>query len=77
MDVVLPKWGVTMQEGTLTGWRVAEGSAVAQGEPIADIVTDKVEAELEAPIDGVLTRHCVDAGDVVAVGAVVATIEVR
>jgi pyruvate dehydrogenase E2 component (dihydrolipoamide acetyltransferase) len=75
MDVVLPKWGVTMQEGTLTEWRVDEGAAVAQGEPIADIVTDKVEAELEAPVAGVLTSKCVAAGDVVAVGEVVAIIE--
>jgi pyruvate dehydrogenase E2 component (dihydrolipoamide acetyltransferase) len=75
MEVVLPKWGVTMQEGTLSEWRVGEGATVTQGEPIADIVTDKVEAELEAPIAGVLTTQCVEAGDVVAVGDVVAIIE--
>lgn len=66
-----------MQEGTLTEWRVAEGSTVTQGEAIADVQTDKVEAEIEAPIDGVLTKHCVEAGDVVAVGGVVAIIEAR
>ena len=75
MNVVLPKWGVTMQEGTLAEWRVAEGEAVTQGDPIAEIVTDKVEAELEAPIDGVLTKQCVEQGEVVAVGTVVAVIE--
>lgn len=75
MDVVLPKWGVTMQEGTLAEWRVVEGAAVAQGEAIAEIVTDKVDVELEAPVGGVLTTRCVKAGDVVAVGAVVAIIE--
>ncbi len=75
MDVVLPKWGVTMQEGTLAEWHVAEGTTVAQGEPIAQIVTDKVDAELEAPVAGVLTTHCVPAGDVVAVGTVVAIID--
>jgi pyruvate/2-oxoglutarate dehydrogenase complex dihydrolipoamide acyltransferase (E2) component len=74
MNVVLPKWGVTMQEGTLAEWRVAESETVTQGDPIAEIVTDKVEAELEAPIDGVLTKHCVEQGEVVAVGTVVAVI---
>ena len=75
MDVVLPKWGVTMQEGTLAEWHVAEGATVAPGEPIAQIVTDKVDAELEAPVAGVLTTHCAAAGDVVAVGTVVAIID--
>ncbi len=75
MDVVLPKWGVTMQEGTLAEWHVAEGATVTQGQPIAQIVTDKVDAELEAPAAGVLTTHCVAAGDVVAVGTVVAILD--
>lgn len=77
MEVVLPKWGVTMQEGTLARWTVAEGDAVQEGDPIAEIVTDKVDAELEAPATGVITRLCVTAGDVVSVGAVVAIIQER
>lgn len=75
MQVLLPKWGVTMQEGTLAEWRVVEGATVAQGEAIAEIVTDKVDVELEAPVSGVVTNHCVQAGEVVAVGAVVAIID--
>lgn len=77
MEVVLPKWGVTMQEGTLARWTVAEGDAVREGDPIAEIVTDKVDAELEAPATGVITRLCVVVGEVVSVGAVVAIIEER
>jgi len=77
MDVVLPKWGVTMQEATLARWLIDEGAAVSEGDAIAEVATDKVDAELEAPADGILLRHCVAAGEVVAVGSVVAIIEER
>ena len=46
MEVVLPKWGVTMQEATLTTWRVAEGDSVEQGQALAEVETDKIDAEL-------------------------------
>jgi pyruvate/2-oxoglutarate dehydrogenase complex dihydrolipoamide acyltransferase (E2) component len=77
VDVILPKWGVTMQEGTLARWHVAEGDEVHEGQPIADIVTDKIDAELEAPATGTLTKLCVAAGDIAAVGSVVAIIVER
>lgn len=77
MDVILPKWGVTMQEGTVTKWHVTEGDEVEEGQPIADIVTDKIDAELEAPVAGVVSKRCVVAGDVAAVGSVVAVIDER
>jgi pyruvate/2-oxoglutarate dehydrogenase complex dihydrolipoamide acyltransferase (E2) component len=75
MDVVLPKWGVTMQEGTIAEWLVAEGEAVEEDQPIAHVVTDKVDADVEAPVAGVLTKQCVAKGDVIGVGAVIAVIE--
>ena len=75
MEVVMPKWGVTMQEGRLAEWLVAEGETVTEEQPLAHVVTDKVDAEIEAPISGVLTTRCVDAGDVVPVGVAVAVIE--
>jgi pyruvate/2-oxoglutarate dehydrogenase complex dihydrolipoamide acyltransferase (E2) component len=77
MDVILPKWGVTMQEGTVAKWHVTEGDEVEEGQPIADIVTDKIDAELEAPVAGVVSKQCVVAGDVAAVGSVVAVIDER
>ena len=75
MDVVLPKWGVTMQQGTLVEWRVEEGAAVEAGQELAEIETDKINAAVEAPVAGTLAQRCVEAGSVVAVGAVVAVIE--
>lgn len=74
MDVILPKWGVTMQEATLTTWHVKEGDAVEQGQGLADVETDKVDAELEAPAKGVVAELRVEAGTVVKVGAVVAVL---
>ena len=75
MEVGLPKWGVTMQGGTVAEWRVAEGDTVAEGDPIAAIVTDKIDADLEAPAAGILVKQCVQAGDTVPVGAIVAIID--
>jgi pyruvate/2-oxoglutarate dehydrogenase complex dihydrolipoamide acyltransferase (E2) component len=75
VDVVLPKWGVSMQEGTITEWLAAEGETVDEDQPIAHVETDKVEADVEAPVAGVLTKQCVAAGEIVKVGAVVAVIE--
>ncbi len=75
MDVVLPKWGVSMQEGTLTEWLVAEGATVEEDQPIAHIETDKVNADVEAPVTGVLVEQRVAAGEIVKVGALIAVIE--
>lgn len=75
MDVVMPKWGVTMQEATLTEWHVAEGDSVDQGQAMGHVETDKVDADLEAPAKGVVKELCVEEGAVVEVGAVVAIID--
>jgi len=75
MDVILPKWGVSMQEGTIGEWHVAEGDEVTEGQPIAAIVTDKVDADLEAPVAGKLVEQRVAAGETAQVGSVVAVIE--
>ena len=75
MDVTLPKWGVTMQQATLTQWLVAEGEAVEAGQPIAEVQTDKVDVALEAPVSGTLARRCVSVDEVVKVGELVAVID--
>ena len=75
MEVILPKWGVTMQQATLIRWLVVEGATVEGGQPIAEIETDKVDVALEAPAAGKLAKRCVAEGDVVAVGGLVALID--
>ena len=73
-DVELPKWGMTMQEATLTEWKVAVGDVVAAGQPIAGVLTDKVEADVEAPVAGTIVELLVAVNDVVPVGTVIARI---
>ncbi|HET6171186.1 MAG TPA: dihydrolipoamide acetyltransferase family protein [Gaiellales bacterium] len=68
-DVVMPEIGVSMDEGVLSRWLKQPGEPVAEGEPIAEIETDKAAVELESPSDGVLGRHHVEEGATALVGA--------
>jgi len=73
-DVILPKWGLTMEDGTVVAWYVDEGDHVVQGEVIGEVETEKVENELEAPCAGVVARILVDEDETVDVGTVLAVI---
>ena len=73
-DVILPKWGLTMEDGTVVAWYVDEGEHVVEGEVIAEVETEKVENELEAPCAGVVARILVDEDETVDVGTVLAVI---
>ena len=50
----IPKLGVSMTEGTLVEWMVADGQTVAAGDVLYRIETDKVENDIECPVDGVI-----------------------
>jgi len=76
VEVILPKWGLTMEEGTLTEWLVKEGQEVEEGEALANIETDKVTNQLEAPASGVIAKILVEDGtEDIAVGSVLCLIE--
>lgn len=68
----MPKWGLSMQEGTITQWHVKPGDVVAPGAPFCDIETTKITNEFEAPQGGVVHCLLVDADEVVAVGRPIA-----
>lgn len=72
--IELPQMTDTMKEGVVSAWLKDEGEEVRQGDPIAEIETDKAVMELEAPSDGVLLRRYVDEHVEVACGTVVAVI---
>lgn len=72
MDIVLPKWGMTMQDGVIAEWLVAVGDTVTEGQPIAVIETEKVDTELESPGAGTITELLVQPGGSADVGAVIA-----
>jgi pimeloyl-ACP methyl ester carboxylesterase len=54
VEIVMPKWGLSMQEGTIGAWLKGDGDAVRQGEPVVEIETEKITNLVEAPADGVL-----------------------
>ncbi|MDQ3540997.1 MAG: E3 binding domain-containing protein, partial [Chloroflexota bacterium] len=72
--VIMPKMGDAMEEGTLLKWLKSAGDEVAEGDPIAEIETDKVTLEIEAPEKGFLTNTLVEEGATVPIGTAVATI---
>jgi 2-oxoglutarate dehydrogenase E2 component (dihydrolipoamide succinyltransferase) len=74
-DVEVPALGESITEGTLANWLKKPGEAVAADEPIAELETDKVSVEVPSPVAGVLAEQLVQAGDTVAVGAVIARID--
>ncbi len=75
IDVIMPQMGESIAEGTLSRWIKKVGDAVKRDEPIFEISTDKVDAEIPAPSAGVLTEILVQEGQTVAVQTVVARID--
>jgi 2-oxoglutarate dehydrogenase E2 component (dihydrolipoamide succinyltransferase) len=75
--VVLPKWGLTMLDATLVEWLKQEGEPVEVDDAICLVETDKVDAEVTAPVAGVLGPQLVQKDDVVSVGTTLTTIRER
>jgi pyruvate dehydrogenase E2 component (dihydrolipoamide acetyltransferase) len=75
VQVPMPKLSMTMEEGELVAWRKHEGDTVRAGEVICEVNSDKVEMEVESPADGTLVRLAAAEGEVVAVGAPIATLD--
>jgi pyruvate dehydrogenase E2 component (dihydrolipoamide acetyltransferase) len=72
VDVVMPKLGLTMEEGLIVEWKVKEGDEVKKGDILFVLETEKVTYDVEAPEDGVLGKIVVAEQETVPVGAVVA-----
>jgi 2-oxoglutarate dehydrogenase E2 component (dihydrolipoamide succinyltransferase) len=75
-DVVMPQMGESIAEGTITKWLVKVGERVERDQPLFEISTDKVDAEIPSPAAGVLTEILHEAGETVAVQEIVARIGV-
>src|SRR2546427_5673961 len=73
-DVIMPQMGESIAEGTITKWLKKSGDTVQRDEPIFEISTDKVDAEIPSPVAGTLLEIKVPEGQTVAINTVVASI---
>src|SRR5690349_9404808 len=75
VDVAIPSMGESVSEGTLLEWLVAVGDSVQEQQGLAEVSTDKVDAELPSPVSGVVAELLANPDDTVTVGQVVARIK--
>ena len=73
-DVIMPKLGESITEGTILEWKKNVGDSVSRDETILEISTDKVDSEVPSPASGILLEILYDKNAVVAVGKVIARI---
>jgi 2-oxoisovalerate dehydrogenase E2 component (dihydrolipoyl transacylase) len=73
--IKMPQLGESVTEGTVDKWLKREGDFVKRDEPLVEVVTDKVNAEIPSPFEGKLVKIAVGEGETVRVGAVIAQIE--
>jgi 2-oxoglutarate dehydrogenase E2 component (dihydrolipoamide succinyltransferase) len=76
-DLIMPKLGESIIEATITKWLKAEGDSVDEDDAIVEIATDKVDSEIPSPIEGKISKLLYEEGDVVAVGEVIAHLEME
>lgn len=74
-EVVMPQMGESVTEGTVTRWLKGPGERVARDEPLFELTTDKVDADVPSPVEGVLVEILAQVGDTVEINAVVAIID--
>ncbi|MGB1656328.1 MAG: biotin/lipoyl-containing protein, partial [Longimicrobiales bacterium] len=75
IEVPMPQMGESIAEGTVSQWLKQVGDSVERDEPILEISTDKVDAEIPSPSDGTLVEISVQEGETVEVGTIVAFID--
>ena len=75
-QIKMPQLGESVTEGTVDKWLKHEGDFVKRDEPLVEVVTDKVNAEIPSPFEGKLVKIAVTEGETVLVGAMLAQIEV-
>jgi pyruvate dehydrogenase E2 component (dihydrolipoamide acetyltransferase) len=74
VEVVMPKWGLTMEEGLIGQWLKNEGDEVTKGEPLLEVETEKMANVVESPASGILTQIVHPAGSTIAITDVIAVI---
>ena len=74
-QLLMPKMGESITEGTILNWLVAEGASFEEGDILVEVATDKVDNEVPAPSSGVMKKHLFEPNSVVAVGVAIASYE--
>ena len=72
--ITMPKWGIEMQQGTVTGWHVAVGASTQKGDHLLDVETEKIVNSVEAPVGGTLRMILAESGATENVGALIGVI---
>jgi|TARA_B100001750_G_scaffold236380_1_gene240145 2-oxoisovalerate dehydrogenase E2 component (dihydrolipoyl transacylase) len=75
MDIVLPQLGESITEGVIGKWLIVEGEEIDKYHPLVEVITDKVNVEMPAPVSGRITKIVANEGETVLVGSVIALIE--
>ena len=70
--ITMPKWGLSMKEGSILKWIKSNGDNISKGDMILEIETEKVVNEMESPEDGKILKICANEGDTVPVGSIIA-----
>jgi 2-oxoglutarate dehydrogenase E2 component (dihydrolipoamide succinyltransferase) len=73
-QIVMPKLGESIQEGTITKWFVKEGDKVLEDDILFEVATDKVDSEIPSPVDGIITKILFPENSLVPVGEILAVI---
>ncbi len=73
-EIIMPKLGESIQEGTITKWFVKEGDKIEEDDMLFEVATDKVDSEIPSPVDGIISEILFPEESLVAVGTVVAVI---
>jgi pyruvate dehydrogenase E2 component (dihydrolipoamide acetyltransferase) len=73
-EIVLPQWGMEMQDATIVKWLKQEGDAIREGEPLVEVETAKIETEMESTASGVLAHILVPEGATVPIRTVLALV---
>ncbi|GAF88703.1 unnamed protein product, partial [marine sediment metagenome] len=73
-EVIMPRFGMTQEEATIVRWMVQNGEQVEYGDPLCEVTTDKVNMEVEAPVDGILDGIRYAEGESVPVTEIIAFI---
>ncbi len=75
-NILMPKLGESIQEGTITKWFVKEGDTVEEDDMLFEVATDKVDSEIPSPVDGIITKIIFPEDSLVPVGEILATIKI-